>query len=77
MVGHEGNRPDGLVQTSRVKAINPNYPNLIFREFDVQPRSDGRPWMVGDEAGLYGSIWKDRGEAKVYAVITEVINASD
>ncbi len=74
MVGFEGLRPDELVQTTRVKAINPHYAGLILREFDVLPRSDGQDWKVGDEVGLHGAVWTERNDAKVYAVITEIVD---
>ena len=74
MVGFEGSGPDGLVQTTRVKAINPHYAGLILREFDVLPRSDGQDWKVGDEVGLHGAVWTERNDAQVYAVITEIVN---
>jgi hypothetical protein len=74
VVGLEGPGPDGVVQTTRVKAINPYYAGLILRELDVLPRSDGQNWKVGDEVGLHGAVWTERNDAKVYAVITEIIN---
>jgi hypothetical protein len=77
MVGLEGSGPDGVVPAARVKAINPNYPGLIVREIDVLPRTDGRDWSVGDQVGLYGGFWSERNDAKVYAVITEIIHAYD
>ena len=74
MVGFEGRGPDGVVQAIRVKAINPAFEGLILREFDVLPRSDGQNWKVGDEVGLHGAVWTERNDAKVYAVITEIVN---
>jgi hypothetical protein len=74
VVGLEGPGPDGVVQTARVKAINPYYAGLILRELDVLPRSNGQNWKVGDEVGLHGAVWTERNDAKVYAVITEIIN---
>jgi hypothetical protein len=74
VVGFEGSGPDGLVQATRVKAINPHYAGLILREFDVLPRSDGQDWKVGDEVGLHGAVWTERNDAQVYAVITEIVN---
>lgn len=73
-MGLEGDRPDRVVQAIRVKAINPHYGGLILREFDVLPRTDGRDWEVGDEVGLHGAIWAERESAKVYAVITEIVD---
>lgn len=73
MVGCEGNRPDGMVQTTRVKAINPYWPDLILRECEIQDRQDKVPWKVGDEIGLHQGIWTERNEAKVYAVIVEIL----
>lgn len=63
-----------MVQTTRVKAINPHYAGLILREVDVLPRSDGQDWKVGDEVGLNGAVWTERNDAKVYAVITEIVD---
>lgn len=74
MVGSEGRGPDGVVRTTRVKAINPYYGGLIVREFDVLPRSDGQDWKVGDEVGLHGAVWAERDDATVYAVITEIVD---
>ncbi len=74
MVGLEGHRPDRVVQAIRVKAINPHYGGLIMREFDVLLRTDGQDWKVGDEVGLHGAIWAEREGAKVYAVITEIVD---
>lgn len=77
MVGSEGCGPDRVVQTIRVKAVNPFYPNLIMREFDILLKSDGQNWKVGDEVGLHGAFWTERNDAKVYAVITEIVNVPD
>jgi len=74
VVGFEGPGPDGVVQATRVKAINPHYGGLIIRELDVLPRSDGQDWKVGDEVGLNGAVWTERNDAKVYAVITEIVD---
>jgi hypothetical protein len=74
MVGFEGGGPGGVVQTQRVKAMNPHYAGQIMREVDVLPRSDGQNWKVGDEVGLHGAVWTERGDAKVYAVITEIVD---
>ncbi len=73
MVGLKGPGPYGVVQTIRVKAINPHYGGLILREFDVLIRADGEPWKVGDEVGLHGAIWTERNNATVYAIITEIV----
>ena len=74
MVGSEGRGPDGVVRTARVKAINPHYAGLILRELDVLPRTDGQDWKIGDEVGLHGAVWTERNNAKVYAVITEILS---
>lgn len=74
MVGFEGCQSDGVVQAQRVRAINPLWPNLFERELDLPPREDGQPWKVGDEVGLHGAFWAERNDAKVYAVISEVLN---
>jgi hypothetical protein len=74
MVGLEGCGPDRVVQTIRVKAVNPFYPNLIMREFDLTPKANGYKWEVGDEVGLHGGVWTERNDAKVYAIITEIIH---
>ena len=74
MVGLEGGGPNGMVQPTRVKAVNPHYAGLIIREADVLPRSDGRDWKIGDEIGLHGEVWTERNTASVYAVITEILN---
>jgi hypothetical protein len=71
MVGFEGDRPFDMV---RVCAENPNYKGLIIRILDLLPREDKANWQVGDEVGLHGSSWKERGDSKVYATITEIIN---
>lgn len=78
MVGSEGRGPDSLVQTTRAKAMNPNYPGLIMREFDLLPRLDGSEWKIGDEVSLIGGVWSERQiDAQVYAVITEIVDVSD
>jgi hypothetical protein len=77
MVGFEGRGPGGVVQAQRVKAMNPNYNGLIMREVDVLLRADGQNWKVGDEVGLHGAVWTERGDAKVYAVITEIVDVRD
>ncbi len=77
MVGFAGSGPDQMVRAIRVKGINPNYPGLIHREFDLLPRKDGGEWRVGDEVGLDGGIWSERKPAQVYAVITEIVDVSD
>lgn len=77
MVGFEGDRPVEVVRTTRVKAVNPNYPALIKREVDVLPKQDGRDWSIGDEIGLNGVVWTERNTASVYAVITEIVYVSD
>jgi hypothetical protein len=74
VVGFEGPEPDRVVQAIRVKAINPHYGGLIIREFDALPRTDGQDWKIGDEIGLHGAIWAERNNAKVYAVITEIVD---
>jgi hypothetical protein len=74
MVGFEGSRSDGMVQVQRVRALNPSWPALFVREIDLPPREDGQPWKVGDEVGLHGAFWTERNGAKVYAVISEVLN---
>lgn len=73
MVGCEGDRPDGMVRTTRVKAINPFWPNLILRECEIRDRDDNVPWKVGDEIGLNQGVWTERNDAKVYAVIVEIL----
>jgi hypothetical protein len=77
MVGFEGGGPVSMVPAARVKAINPNYPKLIVREIDVLPRSDGRNWNVGDQVSLHEGFWSERNDARVCAVITEIIHAYD
>lgn len=74
MVGSEGSGPGGVVQALRVKAVNPHFNGQILREFDVLPRTDGRDWKIGDEVGLHGAVWAERGDAKVYAVIMEILD---
>jgi hypothetical protein len=74
MVGFEGDRPDGLVQSIRVRAINPHYPNLVLRECEIQGRTNGLSWKVGDEIGLHEGIWGERNGASVHAVIVEILN---
>ena len=74
MVGFEGCGPARVVQTIRVKAINPHYAGLILREFDVMPKSGGHNWKIGDEVGLHGAVWAERNNAKVYAIITEILD---
>ena len=74
MVGSERRGPDGVVRTTRVKAINPHYAGLILRELDVLPKSDGQDWKIGDEVGLHGAVWAERNDAPVYAVITEILD---
>jgi hypothetical protein len=69
MVGFEGDRPSGVV---RVIAKNPVYPNLK-REVDVPQREDGLDWQPGHEIGLHGTSWGERGDAEVYAIITEIV----
>lgn len=63
-----------MVRTIRVKAVNPHYNGLIKREFDLLPRDDGQKWKVGDEVGLHGAVWAERNNAKVYAIITEILD---
>jgi hypothetical protein len=70
MVGFEGDRPTRLV---RVIAKNPVYPNLK-REVDVPQREDGLAWKPGHEIGLHGSSWREKGDATVHAIITEIVN---
>ena len=77
MVGFEGRGPDQVVRAVRAKGINPNYPGLIHREFDLLPRGNGVEWKVGDEVGLNGGVWSERNGAQVYAVITEIVDVSD
>jgi len=74
MVGSEGGGPDGVVRATRVKAINPHYAGLILRELDVLPRTDGQNWKIGDEVGLHGAVWTERNDAKVHAIITEILD---
>jgi hypothetical protein len=74
MVGYEGCGPVEVVQKTRAKAVNPNYPTMLFREFDLLPREDGQQWKVGDEVGLNGGRWTERNGAEVYAVITEIVS---
>lgn len=74
MVGFEGDRPDGMVQTTRIRAVNPFWPNLILRECEIQDRCDKLPWKVGDEIGLnQDKVWTERNNAKVYAIIVEIL----
>lgn len=73
MVGLEGNQPDGMVLSTRVKAINPHYPKLVLRECEIQDRTDGLSWQVGDEIGLNEGIWGERNGASVHAVIVEIL----
>lgn len=69
MVGFEGDRPAQMV---RVIAKNPVYPNLV-REVDVPPRNDGLEWQPGHEIGLHGTSWREKDDALVYAIITEIV----
>jgi len=71
MVGFEGDRPIDMV---RVFAENPHFDGLIIRIVDLLPREDGNKWQAGDEIGLHGTSWRERGEAKVYATIKEIID---
>lgn len=73
MVGCEGDRPDDLVRATRVRAINPHYPKLVLRECEIQDRTDGLSWKVGDEIGLNEGIWTERNGAPVHAVIVEIL----
>lgn len=73
MVGCEGDRPDGMVQTIRVRAINPHYPKLVLRECEIQDRTGELSWKVGDEIGLNEGIWGERNGASVHAVIVEIL----
>ena len=73
MVGSEGG---GSNQVVRVRAHNPIYPN-IKREVDLPPRADGLKWMPGQEIGLHGTSWREKDDAKVTAIITEIVNGSD
>jgi hypothetical protein len=50
---------------------------LIIRIVDVLPREDGNNWQIGDEIGLHGFSWRERGEVEVYATITEIIDDYD
>ena len=74
MVGFEGNRPIDMV---RIRAENPFFAGLIIRIVSLPPREDGAAWQIGDEIGLHGSSWRERGEANVYATIKEIINDCD
>jgi len=74
MVGFEGNRPIDMV---RIRAENPHFNGLIIRIVDLLPRQDGTVWQIGDEIGLHDSSWRERGDAEVYATITEIINDRD
>jgi hypothetical protein len=74
MVGFEGGRPIDMV---RVRAENPHFKGLIIRIVDVLPREDGNNWQIGDEIGLHGFSWRERGEVEVYATITEIIDDYD
>lgn len=74
MVGSEGCGSGGVVRTIRVRASNPYFNGQILREFDLLPRSDGQEWKIGDEVGLHGAVWAERGDAKVYAVIMEILD---
>ena len=60
----------------RVIAANPIYPN-IKREVDVPPRVDGLEWMPGQEIGLHGTSWRERDDASVTAIITEIVYGAD
>lgn len=71
MVGFEGDRPIDMV---RVFAENPYFDGLIIRIVDLLPREDGNKWQTGDEIGLHGISWRERGDAKVYATIKEIID---
>lgn len=71
MVGFEGDRPIDMV---RVFAENPHFDGLIIRIVDLLPREDGNKWQAGDEIGLHGTSWRERGEAKVYATIKEIVD---
>ena len=71
MVGFEGDRPIDMV---RVFAENPHFDGVIIRIVDLLPREDGNKWQAGDEIGLHGTSWRERGEAKVYATIKEIID---
>lgn len=73
MVGFEGDRPDAMVRSTRIKAINPHYPKLVLRECEIQDRTDGLSWKVGDEIGLNEGIWGERNGASVHAVIVEIL----
>lgn len=71
MVGSTGNRPDQLV---RVIAQGTS-PWKLIREVDLLPRSDNRPWMIGDVIGLVDDQWVevvDTSSTKVTATITAV-----
>jgi hypothetical protein len=70
MVGSEGGRSNQVV---RVRAHNPIYPNII-RIVDLHPRADGLAWMPGHEIGLHASSWREKDEATISAIITEIIN---
>lgn len=73
MVGSEGCGPNQMV---RVIAANPIYSN-IKREVDLPPRTDGLKWMPGQEIGLHGTSWREKGDATVTAIIMEIVNGSD
>jgi hypothetical protein len=61
----------------RVKAENPHFAGLIIRIVSLPPREDGAAWQIGDEIGLHGSSWRERGEANVYAIIKELMDDYD
>jgi hypothetical protein len=71
MVGFEGRRPIDIL---RIRADNPHFNGLIIRIVDLLPREDGNKWQIGDEIGLHGSSWRERGEANVYATIKEIVD---
>lgn len=69
MVGSSGSRPDHLV---RVIARGTS-PWKLTREVDLIPRSDNRPWQIGDVIGLLDDKWvevADTNSTKVTATIT-------
>jgi starvation-inducible outer membrane lipoprotein len=71
MVGLTGDRPNQLV---RVIARGTS-PWKLMREVDLLPRSDNRPWKIGDVIGLVDDKWvevADVSSTKVTATITTI-----
>lgn len=72
MVGFEGDRPSKLVRVKAQNEVDVKY-CAIQRELDLPERQDSMPWKVGDKIGLHGSSWREGGDAKIIAIITEVL----